>query len=394
LTANDFPNYEKEEARIEDFLRTCRTPNVRKGVQGDARYVAMAELVAQRKLTRVSVALDDVQLVDPALAASIEKNAFRYQKLFADAFDKLLPPPTGDIVTEDVFDVIQAHRLRQLAEPADDAAAGGDPEAAKKRIKDSFPPSLSGAMRCASRLAPRQRPDPLRRSSQPTSESSSRSSASLCARATSSRSAWWQRTRATSAAPSFTRRCGRLWRQGTSWSVPTPPSPARAATQVTGKTFMPSAQMHRPRSVRRTRARAGSEMQVRLSGPPSPRAPPSHHLPASAARRRAGASPQSTRSCACRNCRIRSPVGHIPRSMLVIARGDSTRECIPGDSVHITGARACRGGGGARSLHGGLGALPVPRPYPVYRHFPADATLAFKRYRPALPRTRTSKRTT
>lgn len=31
------------------------------------------------------------------------------------------------------------------------------------------------------------------------------------------------------------------------------------------------------------------------------------------------------------------PVGHIPRSMTVIARGEVTRECIPGDITNITG---------------------------------------------------------
>lgn len=31
------------------------------------------------------------------------------------------------------------------------------------------------------------------------------------------------------------------------------------------------------------------------------------------------------------------PVGHIPRSMTVIARGEATRECIPGDICDVTG---------------------------------------------------------
>ena len=102
----------------------------------------MADLVSRRVLTKVSIALDDVQLIDPALASNIEKNAFRYAKVFADAFDKLLPAPTRDIVTEDVFDVIQAHRLKQLAKPGDDAAGGGDSEATKLLIQKNFPPAL------------------------------------------------------------------------------------------------------------------------------------------------------------------------------------------------------------------------------------------------------------
>jgi DNA replication licensing factor MCM7 len=32
------------------------------------------------------------------------------------------------------------------------------------------------------------------------------------------------------------------------------------------------------------------------------------------------------------------PVGAIPRSLLVVARGEATRECIPGDVVHVAGA--------------------------------------------------------
>ena len=32
------------------------------------------------------------------------------------------------------------------------------------------------------------------------------------------------------------------------------------------------------------------------------------------------------------------PVGAIPRSMLIVARGESTRSCIPGDVVEVAGA--------------------------------------------------------
>ena len=148
---------QKETERCGDFLRAYRTPSVRKDAPGDAKYLTMADLVARRQLTKVTVALDDVQLVDPGLAANVEKNAFRYAKLFADAFDKLLPPPSSDLVSEDVFDVIQAHRLRQIAAaaaPADAAGSSEDAEAAaKKRIEENFPPSL--LRRYEVRFAPR-----------------------------------------------------------------------------------------------------------------------------------------------------------------------------------------------------------------------------------------------
>lgn len=157
VLAHDSP--QKEEERCIDFLRNYRTPSVRKGAPGDPKYLTMADHVAQRQLTKLTIALDDVQLVDPGLAVNIEKNAFRYGKLFADAFDKLLPPPSRDIVTEDVFDVIQAHRMRQLtaaaqAPDADAAAAGADPdEAAKALIEKNFPPALF--RRFEVRFAPR-----------------------------------------------------------------------------------------------------------------------------------------------------------------------------------------------------------------------------------------------
>ena len=99
----------------------------------------MADLVARRQLSKVTVALDDVQLVDPALASSIEKNAFRYAKLFADAFDKLLPALDEKIVSEDVFDVIQAHRIRLL----NASKAPGDTEQTEKElIEKHFPKAL------------------------------------------------------------------------------------------------------------------------------------------------------------------------------------------------------------------------------------------------------------
>jgi DNA replication licensing factor MCM7 len=122
---------------------------VRKGVEGDASYMQKIKLVAERRLAKFTIELDDVMLMDPGLASNIEKNAFRYTKLFAKAIDALLPPPVSDIVTEDIFDVIQAHRLKQIEDA--NAADGVDP--ADLKIENHFPPALF--RRYEVRFAPR-----------------------------------------------------------------------------------------------------------------------------------------------------------------------------------------------------------------------------------------------
>ncbi len=109
------------------------------------------QLVALRRLAKFTVELDDVVLIDAGLASNIEKNAFRYTKLFSEAVDKLLPPPNTDILTEDVFDVIQAHRLKMIQEAAKEQQGGA--EAAPVKIEDHFPPVLF--RRFEVRFAPR-----------------------------------------------------------------------------------------------------------------------------------------------------------------------------------------------------------------------------------------------
>lgn len=47
--------------------------------------------VANREQTAIYIALDDVSEYSDELATAIESNASRYQKLFAECVDKLLP---------------------------------------------------------------------------------------------------------------------------------------------------------------------------------------------------------------------------------------------------------------------------------------------------------------
>ena len=58
----------------------------------------------------IHISLDDVETVDPELAADIRKNTKRYALIFADAIDAINTQPTRDVPDETVLDMFIRHR--------------------------------------------------------------------------------------------------------------------------------------------------------------------------------------------------------------------------------------------------------------------------------------------
>ncbi|XP_039249876.2 DNA replication licensing factor mcm7-like [Styela clava] len=68
--------------------------------------------VAHRERVEVTIDLDDIAEYDPELAESIIENTLRYQRIFADAIDELLPDyKEREVTFKDALDVYIEHRM-------------------------------------------------------------------------------------------------------------------------------------------------------------------------------------------------------------------------------------------------------------------------------------------
>lgn len=56
----------------------------------------MQQKIADRQLDQLIVELDDVHKFNDDLAEAVRENTCRYQRLFADAVDELLPEPSHE----------------------------------------------------------------------------------------------------------------------------------------------------------------------------------------------------------------------------------------------------------------------------------------------------------
>lgn len=102
-------DYEGEKEKAKRFLRDfCRH-----GPDGkEFPYRQQLALLAHRELRAVWVSLSDVAEEDPALAEAVVENGRRYQQLFSDAVQELLPDFRQRPVSQrDALDVFIEHRL-------------------------------------------------------------------------------------------------------------------------------------------------------------------------------------------------------------------------------------------------------------------------------------------
>ena len=117
------PDYAEQTKQLQDFLSDY-VEDDSEG-QPQRKYFALLQQVANRRERRVHIDLDDVyDALGDELGEQIKGNAKRYQRLFADAIDEIMPAPTVTVGEEDVADILLRSR-QQLSSENDD---GKDPQ--------------------------------------------------------------------------------------------------------------------------------------------------------------------------------------------------------------------------------------------------------------------------
>ncbi len=128
---NAGPDYGAQATAFKAFLREFR------GAEGNYTYMEILQEVANRKRREVPIRLDDFQTALVAghdmveLRADVESNTARYYEVFATAIDAMLrdevepDEDTADPANDDVYDILHRHRLQQQQTAPDQNDDGG-----------------------------------------------------------------------------------------------------------------------------------------------------------------------------------------------------------------------------------------------------------------------------
>ncbi|XP_003737980.1 DNA replication licensing factor mcm7 [Galendromus occidentalis] len=113
-------DYTSAKERVGNFFKEFVKRDGRKKVRV---YADQIREIAHREQTSLVVSLDDVSEYDPELTEAIINNARRYEKIFSDSVYDLLPEmKTRDSVPKDTLDVYIEHRImmeQRLRQPGD-----------------------------------------------------------------------------------------------------------------------------------------------------------------------------------------------------------------------------------------------------------------------------------
>ena len=109
-------------------------------INGDTveKYMQVLQRVANREEQVVEVELDDVYTsLGEEMAETIRRNTYRYKQLIADAIDKCMPAPVGEMAEPDVADVLHNSRMRgsENAAPVDSSDPNQLPPGLKRRYE-------------------------------------------------------------------------------------------------------------------------------------------------------------------------------------------------------------------------------------------------------------------
>ncbi|GLC33654.1 Mcm2-7 hexameric complex component [Pleodorina starrii] len=113
--ANAHPNHAEAARNCEMFLQNFMDPES----DDKAKYMQQLQEIANRRSKVLAISLDDVEAFflevqpqQPGFVAEIERNTRMYQKLMAEAADRLMPPPDVNAanVKKDVYDILSEHR--------------------------------------------------------------------------------------------------------------------------------------------------------------------------------------------------------------------------------------------------------------------------------------------
>ncbi|CDS37822.1 DNA replication licensing factor mcm7 [Echinococcus multilocularis] len=146
-----FRDYDADRKEIQVFLKEFFK------AEADGRkhfpYLEQLHKIANRNQNVIRISLDDLWDVNEDLTTSVELNTVRFQKLFAEAIDDLLPDfREGDSQIRDVLDIYIDHRIRMeqrlhLADAGIEPGLGGQQNAQSsgvdmREIRVKFPPEL------------------------------------------------------------------------------------------------------------------------------------------------------------------------------------------------------------------------------------------------------------
>ncbi|KZV96166.1 minichromosome maintenance protein mcm7p [Exidia glandulosa HHB12029] len=157
-------DYGTDRGLIHDFLKTFVSDDyaVQQGLQnlnlGDdddedpmaqpaapirEKYISQLQRISNRKQTQLIVDLEDLHQHQQDLVARIQTNARRYQMLFCEVIDQIMPPPTRKLNdTDDVIDIILQQRAI-LAQQHNEENTQTFPPQLLRRYNLYFKPLLS-----------------------------------------------------------------------------------------------------------------------------------------------------------------------------------------------------------------------------------------------------------
>lgn len=106
-----FPDIEKDQAQLKTFFTEFykHDPNTSEKI---FKYRHVLTKIAHRQMVKLEIDLDDVKEFDQDLAENIKNNSFRYQEMISELTDKLLPDfRQHDVEFRDNLDVYIKHRI-------------------------------------------------------------------------------------------------------------------------------------------------------------------------------------------------------------------------------------------------------------------------------------------
>ena len=135
-------DYEDDKNKAVEFLEKYITSDTH-----IHKYMNYLQEVADRRRKRIVVSLDDVMTYtgDADFVDNIQRNTYRYLEVFKTAIDELMvgmEPSDGVHIVEDVFDTLQATRVQaELNEQQANGLEGGNAGNGQNR-RPAFPPEL------------------------------------------------------------------------------------------------------------------------------------------------------------------------------------------------------------------------------------------------------------
>ncbi|CAL8106657.1 unnamed protein product [Orchesella dallaii] len=133
-------DYEADLNKFKDFLTQYYTSSTRRGGGKDFKYAKQITALANREQVEMVVEMDDLAMFDDTemLIDNIERNAKRYTELLSDAISQLIPDyKTKEAPCKDALDVYIEHRLTNARRHQDEQAGQAQPS-----IESQFPSDL------------------------------------------------------------------------------------------------------------------------------------------------------------------------------------------------------------------------------------------------------------